>query len=132
MSHHIGGYYVILCLLLKTGIIWKDHHEFISGGKDSKLVMHSFKDAVRLCERVNSIAISFSSSDEVGFAINENLELSSHIQGEPQICLFCFARYSARVILLDDIVCIVPPSIIESASAWWGYSECDIGLQWGE
>ena len=59
------------------GIIWKDHHEFISGGKDSKLVMHHFKDAVRLCEKVNPISLSVNVNDQLALAINEKLQMSS-------------------------------------------------------
>lgn len=72
----------ITCLYHKvtfslSGIIWKDSHEFISGGKDSKLVMHSFRDAVRICEKVNPIAISTNRGDQLALAVNEKLQVSS-------------------------------------------------------
>ena len=65
-----------LCLC-SVGIIWKDSHEFLSGGKDSRLVLHSFRDAVRICEKVNPIAISSNRGDQLVLAVNEKLQSSS-------------------------------------------------------
>ncbi|XP_067934537.1 GATOR2 complex protein WDR24-like [Watersipora subatra] len=60
-----------------TSIIWKDSYTFISGGKDSRLIMHSFNDAVKLCEKVNPISLSLNVTDQLALAINERLQLSS-------------------------------------------------------
>lgn len=72
------AFIIVRCMqCMLTGIIWKDHREFISGGKDSKLVMHAFKDAARLCDKANPISLSFNIEDQFALAINERLQISS-------------------------------------------------------
>ena len=40
-------------------------------------MLHSFRDAVRICEKVNPIAISSNRGDQLVLAVNEKLQSSS-------------------------------------------------------
>jgi len=54
------------------------------------LVMHSFKDAMRLSEKANPIAISLDKDVELALALNDRLLLSSsQYSGLYYICFPC-------------------------------------------
>ncbi|XP_038076230.1 GATOR complex protein WDR24-like [Patiria miniata] len=45
---------------MATGVVWRDPHVFMSGGKDGMLYQHIFKDAKRPAESVSPVGVSMS------------------------------------------------------------------------
>lgn len=75
-----------------SGIIWKDAHEFISGGKDSRIILHSFNDAVRVFDKTNKVAVDMNGESRVHAAISDQLTIlanssSSAASGKSQSLL---------------------------------------------
>jgi len=54
-----------------VGIIWKDDQVFFTGGKDSQLIQHSYKDAVRIVP--NLAALDMNPGNCVTLAVSDKL-----------------------------------------------------------
>ncbi|XP_022079765.1 GATOR complex protein WDR24-like [Acanthaster planci] len=65
---------------MATGVVWKDPHVFMSGGKDGMLYHHIFKDAKRPAESGSPVGVSMSLHGNICHVLSKSSQTESQQQ----------------------------------------------------
>uniref|UniRef100_A0A915KTS0 GATOR2 complex protein WDR24 n=1 Tax=Romanomermis culicivorax TaxID=13658 RepID=A0A915KTS0_ROMCU len=132
-----------------TGIAWlSDAHQFLSCGKDGLLIRHDFKSAIHPLDLASPVGISFSTYDQIAFAVSNEANKavnaylsprssdSSNISGKantlPNLSKMRMSSSTSSMLKSADFfrpptkssVYIMKPELIGNLPAYDGFVEC--------